>query len=282
MKYGALRSPYDIRDYVISTCNTQILPEKFQLLFLPKVKDQGSVNSCVAHVAAEIEEYYEGFQCNDTDKLSPGFIYGTRYEYTGPGMYCRDALKTLKDKGICKQSKFTYNIEVPEIIEKLNAANITLKDTEHCRISSYYRCKTAENIKSAIYNYGPVLAAVDWYDDNSLDSNYILKQGTTGGGGHALLLYGWNENGFLFQNSWSTRWGNEGRAILPYSYPIYEAWGIIDNNHPQPKPDSDDKIPVIVTPTSNTFIDIISKMLNATVNFIRRILRWNKKNSLKL
>lgn len=280
--YGALLSPYDIRDHILSTSTTQTLPDEFCLKFLPKVKDQGSVNSCVAHVAAEIEEYFEFAQCDDEYMLSPGFIYGTRYEYTGPGMYCRDALKTLKDKGVCKQSKFIYNREVPEIIEKLNTAGITLKDTEHCRISSYYRCKTAENIKTAIYNYGPVLAAVDWYDDNSLDSDYVVKQGTTGGGGHAILLYGWDEKGFLFQNSWGIRWGNEGRAILPYSYYIYEAWGIIDNNHPQPKPDTDDKIPVIVTPKNNRLIDILSKLLNGTINLIRRILGWNKKNSLKL
>ncbi|NUT77731.1 C1 family peptidase [Pseudomonas sp. C1C7] len=36
-------------------------------------------------------------------------------------------------------------------------------------------------------------------------------------GGHAFVIVGYNEDGFLIQNSWGTGWGSAGYAILTYS-----------------------------------------------------------------
>ena len=36
-------------------------------------------------------------------------------------------------------------------------------------------------------------------------------------GGHAFALVGYNEHGFVVQNSWGTRWGAGGFAVLPYA-----------------------------------------------------------------
>lgn len=41
-----------------------------------------------------------------------------------------------------------------------------------------------------------------------------------------LIVYGWNKDGFLIQNSWGKDWANKGRAILPYTYEIDSAWAI--------------------------------------------------------
>lgn len=41
-----------------------------------------------------------------------------------------------------------------------------------------------------------------------------------------MIIYGWNESGFLVQNSWGKDWGNNGTAILPYEYEIDSAWAI--------------------------------------------------------
>jgi Papain family cysteine protease len=46
-------------------------------------------------------------------------------------------------------------------------------------------------------------------------------------GGHALALVGYNEVGFLVQNSWGTDWGKGGFATLPYEDWLdsaYDAW----------------------------------------------------------
>ena len=46
-------------------------------------------------------------------------------------------------------------------------------------------------------------------------------------GGHAFLLAGYNDVGFLVQNSWGTTWGRHGYATLPYADWLdnaYDAW----------------------------------------------------------
>ena len=46
-------------------------------------------------------------------------------------------------------------------------------------------------------------------------------------GGHAFALVGYNEVGFLVQNSWGTEWGKDGFATLPYDDwfdSVYDAW----------------------------------------------------------
>jgi hypothetical protein len=46
-------------------------------------------------------------------------------------------------------------------------------------------------------------------------------------GGHAFAIVGYNEVGFLVQNSWGTRWGRGGFATLPYDdwlASAYDAW----------------------------------------------------------
>ena len=56
-----------------------------------------------------------------------------------------------------------------------------------------------------------------------IQTKYAKKSGS-----HAVVIYGWNETGWLFQNSWGEEWGVNGRAVLPYDIPIEEAWGVVD------------------------------------------------------
>lgn len=262
MTFGALISPYDIRDYKINKVAKSVsFPEEYELPYTPEVKDQKSVNSCVAHVCASIAEYYENQQCEVIEELSPGYIYGVRYDYKGEGMYLRDALKTLCDKGICKHSDFPYNKEVPEIIDLVNEANLTEDKLSHYRITKYFRCKTADDIKNAIMTFGPVMVSVPWYSDNKVQ-NDILIQGRVQSGNHALYLYGWNTDGFLSMNSWGKGWAEDGKCILPFNYPLNEAWGITDEYtyaHDE----------MIVEPKRNWFLDLIYKIVNWIVNLFK-------------
>lgn len=263
MNFGAIPSPTDVRDYYIKAgSKAEPLPDVYELPYKPDVKNQKSINSCVAHVAASIEEYFEYMQCAKQLELSPGFIYGTRYEYVGEGMYLRDALKTLQNKGICLQEKFPYNEEVPGIINRLSRTPITQEDTNHYKITSYFRCYNEQDIKQTIYNYGPVMACVEWFTDNGTVDGVLQLEGKSSGY-HCIYLYGWNETGFLFQNSWGDWWGKEGRAILPYTYPITECYGITDTNIEIHGID-------IVKPKRNKFLDFIYKLINWFLNLFRK------------
>ena len=120
-KMGAMPPKIDVRDYKYRPAGTTQydFPKEFEC-WTPEVKNQGSVNSCVAHVAAQIEEYFNYKERGKYDKLSVGYIYGCRYDYKGEGMYLRDALKTLHERGICNNVELPYNEEVPKMIEIFN------------------------------------------------------------------------------------------------------------------------------------------------------------------
>lgn len=260
MNFGVVKSPIDVRDYRIAGSSKESLPEEYELPYTPEVKNQKSINSCVAHVASSVEEYYEYLQCKEKVELSPGFIYGTRYIYTGEGMYVRDALQTLKDKGICTQERFPYNEEVPDIINKVKNAAIQDEETKHYKITSYYRCYSDTDIKQAIYDYGPVVISVAWYADNYTENGVLHKKGNKSGY-HCLYVYGWDKTGFKFMNSWGSWWGDNGKAILPYNYGITESFGVTDLNI------EDTNIHV---PKRNTFFDLIYKIINWFLNLFNK------------
>ena len=65
-KFGAITSPYDIRDFVAKAprkTTEDDFPEEFELKMC-KVKNQQNVGSCVAHAMASIVEYFTQIQQN--------------------------------------------------------------------------------------------------------------------------------------------------------------------------------------------------------------------------
>ena len=199
---GCLPGKKDIRDYKINKKAMALqYPESFKCDIIMPVKDQGRVGSCVAHSSAEILEYHEGVN------LSTNFIYGIHnklYGSEGPGMYLREACKIINKYGDPAYDYCPGNSEVTYVYEIANKAfenDEVMKNASMHKAKRYARLFTADEIKYALMNYGPVLIAIDWYDDNKLDKDFVMCKGTKNPGGHALMLYGWDEKGWLIQNS---------------------------------------------------------------------------------
>ena len=266
-KLGAKPPKIDIRDYKYLPAGAAETnyPDSFGL-WVPEVKDQGSVNSCVAHVAAELEEYFNHKEKGKYDKLSVGYIYGCRYDYKGEGMYLRDALKTLKDKGICTHEELPYNKEVPEMIDIYNKIQ-DYKTDEQNKISTYFSISPDDKnkIKHSLLNCGPIMASVPWYEDFKVENGKVVSPSdfNTNYGYHAIMIYGWDNKlgGWRIQNSWGKDWGNSGRAIYPYNYPIREAWGITDTNINNPD---------IQFKTRTKASNACSKVTNFMLNMFRK------------
>jgi C1A family cysteine protease len=231
---GALLSPIDVRNYT-ATCavNTGELPKEFSLDYLPEVKDQGRVGSCVAHALAFVVEYFDYLQGDNVGRMSTGYIYGNRSNnYTGTGRHLSVAIKDLMKYGVCPYSKFPENVEVPEAIRLVESRLYNLYPEAYPnRISSYYQLHNTADIKAALMSGSPVVFAIYWYDDYELTNGNVLRFLTnTYDSSHAMVIYGWNETGWLIQNSWGDDWGDGGRAILPYGYSLKEAWGFTDTH----------------------------------------------------
>lgn len=265
--YGALKSKIDIRDNVLKVSSVESIPEEFELSNLPDVKNQRKVNSCVAHATSSILEYFDS-QDGSSRKLSTNFIYGIQHELfqrESQGMYLRDACSIVKKYGDPEESLCQGNTEVPKSWDIAKTAfdnQETMNNANYFKIDSYFRCNNNDAIKKCILQYGPVLACIPWYDTFKVDKSNILSGEQEGEYGyHAIMIYGWNKDGFLFQNSWGKLWGHNGRAILPYSIKITEARGLIDSELDIDKSD-------IVTPKRNCWLDIIYKIINSILNAI--------------
>lgn len=230
---GSLFSIPDLRDYVAKSKTTEF-PEKFQLT-MPRVKNQGSVGSCVAHSLATMTEYFDKQETKTYHKMSTGFIYGNRLltTYKGKGMYTRDAIKTVAKFGNVQYQQFPDNVEVPYAIARFDEEYARMGDAAglNYKFKTYFKLNDANAIKSHLMDKSPVIMTMWWYDDIKIN-NGVMKTNcvkTSKTGGHCMVIYGWNETGWLVQNSWGTGWGNKGRFVLPYNIPLKETWGVTDD-----------------------------------------------------
>ena len=74
----------------------------------------------------------------------------------------------------------------------------------------------------------PIVMAIKWYSDIRVKDGILTTSKSNYAGGHCMLIYGWNEQGWKVLNSHGKYWGEKGKCILPYDYKLEEAWGIID------------------------------------------------------
>ena len=261
---GALFSPVDVRDYRLASIgNESEFPKEFALN-MPKIKNQKSVSSCVAHAISSTIEYFNILQSNDDVEMSTNYIYGNRtnMSYEGEGMYARKAIANTCKYGDVIESDFPGNTEVPNVIDEFEDKKYSLYDKGvPYRFSSYYSVKTKNEIKTALMKNGPVVFAMPWYDDIEVKNGVITTNQKGDPGGHCMVIYGWNEQGWLIQNSWGKYWGNQGRAILPYDIKIREAYGIVDNIINDVE---------VVKPYNSTLGSWIAKILNWILNLFKK------------
>ena len=232
--FGAIESKIDVRDYQVACAaapNVE-LPDVFELN-MRAVKNQLAVSSCVAHALAAVVEYFNFMQEKSDTTMSTEFIYGNRinHTYTDQGMIIRDALENLRKYGTCPNSSMPGNIEVPEAIRRFNQDALGVIPVAYPnRITNYCSLYKKNDMKLWLMTKGPIVFSVKWYENYWLTVNNELHfdEKSEPSGCHCMVIYGWNKEGWLFQNSWGNTWGDGGRAVYPYDATIREAWGVED------------------------------------------------------
>lgn len=118
----------------------------------------------------------------------------------------REALKTIKNLGAVKNNVFDVNVEMQEAKSRVEEKKFMLEAlAEDYKITSYARLNSIDEIKSwMILHQLPVPICI-LVKDMKLDKNNIIQIPETTVGGHAILIIGWNEFGFIIQNSWRRR-----------------------------------------------------------------------------
>lgn len=229
--YGAKPSKKDKRDFRIAGVEKPEFPEEFALE-IPPIKDQKDVSSCVSHSVSYLTESLLPTKGDySLDRVSVGFTYGYRPTgyYAGEGMYPRDALKTVQQKGVVRHKNFPFNEEVPQISKMVNAQiDALLPLAAENKLPVYFQLKTKEEIKSCLMKYGPVSVMYPVHAEfmSPVDGKIDVKGLKQFQGYHQVSLYGWKGDYWLLVNSWSNSWGNNGTAYISMKYPANEFWGL--------------------------------------------------------
>ena len=259
-----IKSPYDIRDYTINAESN--LPESFSLDLNIPVKDQGSRSTCVAHALSSIIEHHYYTQLSEYKEFSTEFIYGYRVfgNYEGEGMVLRQALKNIQSYGDVFYDDCPGNDNYTVSKKVVNENLDNLKDLAYPhRISSYFRINTADELKTALMKYGPVVISMNIYKHDKLVDDVYTHTSNVIEGRHCVFIYGWDERGWLVQNSWGTIYGYDGRFTIPYDFKLNEMWGIVDNIIDGSS---------IVKPKLNKLLNIIYKIINKIVNTVMTLI----------
>lgn len=188
------------------------------------------VHNCVGNSVVGALEFLQlraGRQLNDLSRL---FVYyNSRLMHhdqdKDSGTYIRLAFGTLSTLGTCSESIWPYDTSKVFVRPRLSA----YRDGYANKIGSYYSIDSAgsqrvDDVKEALRAQHPVVFGM--YVDNDYIRFYgpgtvpMPRKTRTGGGGHAQLIVGYDDNNasWLVRNSWGTAWGDAGYAWVPYDY----------------------------------------------------------------
>jgi len=230
---GAVPSPKDDRDFqfeylagLTETTIEVVVPETLDLRDprIP-VRDQGPDGACVGFSCACMKTWQETKDTSDIieDQMSPAFVYNMRDNRSISGMIPRNALEILRLYGIVYEKDFPYvpgNIVIP--------AGSLLAKASRFKIDGYAMVRTLIGLKQALASSGVCILILPVY--NFTKQFWIASAGETLKGYHCVSIVGYNTEGFILQNSWGTKWGNDGYTIYPYLQwgSHVECWSSID------------------------------------------------------
>lgn len=205
------------------------------------VLDQGDEGACTGFALAATINYLKHFdtktKLNLDDSVSPRMLYelarkhdewpGVKYV----GSSCRGAIKGWYSMGVCKEVDYPFNTNEPEIITVERA-----KEARKTRIGAYYRINhRMADFHAAINETGAIFVSASVHDGWSLEETttkelpiiFKSKVNLEKPPGHAFSIIGYNDIGFIVQNSWGKKWGKSGFAVWTYEdwyENIRDAW----------------------------------------------------------
>ncbi|MFG6485067.1 C1 family peptidase [Roseateles sp. BYS78W] len=200
-----------------------------------RILNQGNEGACTGFGLACVTNYLYWLRHLDTprsklpDLVSPRMFYelaklydewpGQDYE----GSSCRGALKGWHKHGVCSSTLWPYP---PSGAFKRPLPGWD-EDATRRPLGVYYRVdrKSVVDMQAAIYEIGAIYVSGSVHDGWGVDTSGLpdshdklprIGRMTKITGGHAFALVGFNDRGFVVQNSWGTDWGASGFAVLPY------------------------------------------------------------------
>lgn len=284
IRLGAIPSKPDVRDYRVSmfTPVQSRFDQEFILSHTPGIYNQGIYGQCVAFSIAGLKESHEWKEWGTQIRYSSGFIYANRKsgDYTGEGMYPREALKSLVTDGVPPFNEFDIVNDYPTCYRELQPIRDKLLiSSRPQKIQNYVAIYSSDEVKTALTSWGPVLLVIGVYTSFYVTgSNGIVRDvglSESLHGYHAMIIVGWTTiNGqpyWVVNNSWGTNWGKGGICYIPIGYKgISEMWSVTDSIMPKRNIQMD--VPVQIIPPGHTMVPFrhVYTPLGASIEWGRR------------
>lgn len=223
---NARKDTPDIRDRMYEPALIQLQPE-IDNRGATDVLNQGEEGACTGFGLAAVINLLNSKKRNLDFKASQRMLYEMAKkhdEWPGEdyaGSSCRGAIRGWKNMGVCSEDDWSYLVDDPGelTIERAKAAR-------SCAIGAYYRLRPEINdYHTALNEVGAIYVSADvhsgWFNPkaaNKSDLALIIPSSVIEGG-HAFAIVGYNNDGFIVQNSWGSKWGSTGFAVW-----LYEDW----------------------------------------------------------
>ena len=201
------------------------------------VLDQGKEGACTGFGLAAVINYLlwrDLFDANngevDTElskqkRVSPKMLYNMARVYDEwegedyEGSSCRGAMKGWHRHGVCKRD--TWPNEIDKKDKKKYPSEGWSEEATDNPLGAYYRINkdSVVDMQAAIKEVGAIYCSAmvhkGWWLDGTKELP-IIEHSPDKIGGHAFTILGYNEDGFIVQNSWGTKWGYQGFAVIKY------------------------------------------------------------------
>lgn len=209
------------------------------------ILDQGREGACTGFGLACVANYLlwtrylEGGAQGRFQRVSPRMLYemAKRYdEWPGrdyDGSSCRGALKGWHKHGVCGETLWPYDLDAKGVPVFARPVGGWDADAATRPLGVYYRIDkdSVVDLQAAIVEIGAVYVSCGVHDGwDALVSRSPRRAPSSHDevpsippprphskvGGHAFALVGYNDRGFVVQNSWDTTWGAAGFGVLAY------------------------------------------------------------------
>ncbi len=188
-------------------------------------RNQGAEGSCAGHALAALVDIQRFLLDRDARPVSARMLYqmARLHDDLGreDGTTLRAVVKGLYHNGVCSEEFWPYSSG-----ETGGALDIArAKDARAVPLGAYYRLSpNLGDYHSALNECGVVLASASvhsgWSREAVRRNEGRIVQSLDDAGGHAFVIVGYDDKGFMILNSWGAEWGGfDGlRGVAHWSY----------------------------------------------------------------